>query len=140
MSGSRRGMTLLEVVVAIALLAIIAVVVLTVMMAATAMTAPRRESIDPHVLRALVEKHFANDEALAAFRDAGELTLMLGDTGHPHDVRLRWLPQDDGSRLHDWIEAICDEERVLLYVRRPRDDAVGAEASVRAPSTSEPRK
>lgn len=120
----RDGLTLLEVVLAIALLSILVVVVLPVLVDATRAAVPRADRVDAKHLRALLETHLAADGALERLRRAGvqEVALRLADSaGEATDVRLRWIAQGDEPPAHDWIEAISGETRVLRYVPQARD-------------------
>lgn len=140
MSRATTGMTLLEVVVAVALLAVIAIVVLPILVDATKATAPVVDSIEPSELRALLDTHLVDDAAIASIRRAHNLDLTLGDEDARRTVRLKWLRRDDASRPHDWLEATCGSTRVLRYVSRPSSSADSATGEKTSAGSNEARR
>lgn len=113
-----RGMTLLEVVLAIALLAAIAVVVLPILVDATRIAAAESPSIAPSELRALASEKLLDEGVIAAVRKSGRVEVALTSPEGEHAAQLRLIP-GEGPLPHDWIEVACGDTRVLWYVAPP---------------------
>ena len=114
----RRGFSLLEVILAIALLSALMISVLPLLTEATQVTASARHAVAVHQLA-----HFADevldDESLASQLLARSLsTIPWSAEAEVRAVEVRHIAVTDKELPHEWIEFSCNGIRVLRYLPR----------------------
>jgi len=117
-----RGLTLIEVVAAMALLSVLTVAVLPLLVAATQAIAPRVASIDPTELRALSDQVLRDEHVLAGLAPGEERRLDWDLNGRRRTLTIECLPCTDASAFpHIWLQFTCGDVRVLRF--QPQGDA-----------------
>ena len=123
-----RGLTLLEVVLAITLLAVLAVVALPVLVDATRASAPEVSAVKPALLRAWLTEQLAEKGAAERVRRAGSLSKEFsgGGTADRETATLRWIAGGTSPRAHGWVEAQVGDVRVLRFVAAEAEEKAAA--------------
>lgn len=124
MTRAARGLTLLEVVLAVALLATVTVVVVPLLVEATAVAVPpaprgSAERLRTELVDALASR---SSDALPSEWNFVPVNDGRAESGErsaaSRPVRVRRLQRVEGDRSHDWIEADDGVTRVLHVVHR----------------------
>ena len=120
MRGDRRGFTLLEVVLAIALLSAITVTALPLLVEATRSRVPPVTMVETSELGAFADAVMRDEAAVARIAEGSDVRLAWRDAPTRSAVVARRLgpstPSVDGLP-HYWVEFRCGDARVLRYRR-----------------------
>lgn len=128
MNRDRRGFTLLEVVLAIALLSAITVAALPLLVEATRSRVPPVAVVEASELGTLADAVMHDEATVARITEGSGMRLSWRDaTTRPAVVahRLGSSTTNVGGLHHDWVEFRCGDVRVLRY-RRIAEKAAGA--------------
>lgn len=120
MRGNRRGFTLLEVVLAIALLSAITVAALPLLVEATRSSVPPVAAVEASELGAFADVVMRDEATVARITEGSEVRLAWRDApARPAVVARRLGPSTttDGALPHVWIEFRCGDARLLRYRR-----------------------
>lgn len=113
------GLTLVEVVAAVALLSALTVAILPLLVDASKAAAPRAARIDPADLRTFSDHVLADDAALARLEPGVETGVGWDEEGKLRTVAITRLAGTDGKALpHDWIRFQCGDTCVLRFLPR----------------------
>lgn len=136
MKRATHGLTLLEVVLAIALLAALAVVALPILVDATRASAPKPAVVEPARLREWLAEQLAIEGTVERVRQAGTLTVPFGDAAARSTATLRWITGGSTLRANGWIEAQLGDVTVVWFVAPDEEESGEAVATKSAASRS----